>query len=304
MCWSATCYYVRTVAQRTISQARTIALRPSKLSRWRIDWTLINAQQDMHKTVVAMLATGLSCTATDLVDGQVHITVRSPDAHENPAHRLFPPHPGKIGIASMGTGGIVCVDEPHRKWAEDVFGGADPDRDDIFIPARMGRMARLVRPEGLILYAPFPRFAVTRNSLVHVGAPDGYTVRVVGRDGADSIENRGDWYNAIHEDPSGTASPRWSRQLPSKMARSWESAGRRQIRRTCGNSAVTFAGAQGTWHRASLDFSSCQGSSRYRQAALLRHVRLQRSFNENCPCGRVQTDVGRGIIASVVMRAS
>mgnify|MGYP000038218501 CR=1 FL=1 len=142
MCWSATCYYVRTVAQRTISQARTIALRLSKLSRWRIDWTLINAQQDIHKTVVAMLAAGLSCTATDLVDGQVHITVRSPDAHENPAHRLFPPHPGKIGIASMGTGGIVCVDEPHRKWAEDVFGGADTDRDDIFIPARMGRMAR------------------------------------------------------------------------------------------------------------------------------------------------------------------
>lgn len=118
MCWSATCYYVRTVAQRTISQARTTALRLSKLSRWRIDWTLINAQQDIHKTVVAMLATGLSCTATDLVDGQVHITVRSPDAHENPAHRLFPSHPGKIGIASMGTGGIVCVDEPHRKWAE------------------------------------------------------------------------------------------------------------------------------------------------------------------------------------------
>ena len=118
MCWSATCYYVRTVAQRTISQARTTALRLSKLSRWRIDWTLINAQQDIHKTVVAMLAAGLSCTATDLVDGQVHITVRSPDAHENPTHRLFPPHPGKIGIASMGTGGIVCVDEPHRKWAE------------------------------------------------------------------------------------------------------------------------------------------------------------------------------------------
>ena len=241
MCWSATCYYVRTVAQRTISQARTIALRLSKLSRWRIDWTLINAQQDIHKTVVAMLAAGLSCTATDLVDGQVHITVRSPDAHENPAHRLFPPHPGKIGIASMGTGGIVCVDEPHRKWAETEL---------------------------------------TALRIVATGTTQ---------------------FTKI---PAVRPAPRWSRQLPSKMARSWESAGRRQIRRTCGNSAVTFAGAQGTWHRASLDFSSCQGSSRYRQAALLRHVRLQHSFNENCPCGRVQTDVGRGIIASVVMRAS
>lgn len=170
-------------------------------------YTLINTQQDIRETVIAMLAAELSCSHADLTDGRVHITARGPNAHENPAHRLFPPHPGRIGIASLGTGGIVCVDEPHLEWAEEVFGGARLNRDEIFMPERIGRMARLVKSEGLTLFGPFPRFAVSQASLVDIEAPDGYTVRVVDREGADSIGYRTNWYNAVSEDPARTARP-------------------------------------------------------------------------------------------------
>jgi hypothetical protein len=54
-----------------------------------------------------MLRTELSCKPSNLTDGQVHISIRKPDAHQNPAHRLFDPNPGKIGIASLGIGGTV-----------------------------------------------------------------------------------------------------------------------------------------------------------------------------------------------------
>jgi hypothetical protein len=74
---------------------------------------MIETLQDIRETVIAMIYTELSCTESELTDGQVHISERNPDTHENPAHRLFDPHSGKIGIASLGIGGIVCVDEQH-----------------------------------------------------------------------------------------------------------------------------------------------------------------------------------------------
>ena len=74
---------------------------------------MIETLQDIRETVIEMLCAELACTESDLTDGQVHISVRKPDSHKNPAHRLFDPHPGKIGIASLGIGGIVCGDEPH-----------------------------------------------------------------------------------------------------------------------------------------------------------------------------------------------
>jgi GNAT superfamily N-acetyltransferase len=153
-----------------------------------------------------MLSAELSCTPVDLIDGRVHITVRGPNAHENPAHRLFPPHPGKIGIASLGSGGVVCVDNLHLGWAAKVFGGS-ANRDEIFMPERIGKMAELMKREGLVLYGPFPRFAVSQNTLVHVEPPSGYTVRIVGREVADSIEQRGAWPYAISLDPAATARP-------------------------------------------------------------------------------------------------
>ena len=174
--------------------------------RRRTDFTIIQTNRDIRDTVVTMLAAELSCAPADLTDGRVHIAVRAPNAHENPAHRLFPPHPGKIGIASIGTGGVVCVDERHLAWAEEVFGAATT-RDEIFMPEPVGRMAGLIKPEGLTLYGPFPRFAVSRNSLAHIGPPDGYTVRVVDQAGADSIGQREKWRYSISEDPAETARP-------------------------------------------------------------------------------------------------
>ena len=167
---------------------------------------MIKTDQDVLDAVVAMLTAELSCSPADLTDGRVHITVRDPNAHENPAHRLFPPHPGKIAIASMGAGGIVCVDEPHLAWAEKVFGTMTA-RDDIFMPEPVGRMAELIGPEGLILYGPFPRFAVSQNSLINIEPPGEYTVKVVDREGADSIDEREKWRYAIQLDPAATARP-------------------------------------------------------------------------------------------------
>lgn len=166
---------------------------------------LIENSQDVRDTVVEMLSTELSCKPEHLTDGGVHISVRHPDAQSRPLHRLFPPHPGKVGIVSLGTGGVVCVDKPHIAWAEDVFGGAS--RDEIFMPDRIGKMAELIKPEGLTLYGPFPRFAVSHASLEQVDPPEGFSVRVVDQAGADSIESREHWANAIYLDPSQTARP-------------------------------------------------------------------------------------------------
>jgi GNAT superfamily N-acetyltransferase len=169
---------------------------------------MIETLQDVRETVISMLTAELSCTVADLTDGQVHITVRNPTAHENPAHRYFDPHPGKIGIASLGLGGIVCVDEPHLAWAEEVFGPKPKTtRDELFMPDRMGKMAELVKPEGLLLYGPFPRFGVSHSTITHVDAPETYSVRVVGQEGANSIGHRARWHNAIYKDPTTTARP-------------------------------------------------------------------------------------------------
>ncbi|MBT4126686.1 MAG: GNAT family N-acetyltransferase [Chloroflexi bacterium] len=169
---------------------------------------MIETLQDVRDTVISMLCAELSCTSEELTDGQVHITVRNPDAHQNPAHRLFDPHPGKIGIASLGIGGIVCVDEEHLDWAEEVFRPKPTStRDELFMPDRMGKMADLVRPEGLLLYGPFPRFAVSHSTVTHVEAPMSYSVRVVDQDGADAIGQRARWHNAIYKVPTETARP-------------------------------------------------------------------------------------------------
>ena len=169
---------------------------------------MIETLQDVRETVIAMLCAELSCTESELTDGQVHISVRKPDAHEKPAHRLFDPHPGKIGIASLGIGGIVCVDEQHLAWAEEVFAPKPKTtRDELFMPDRMGKMAELVRPEGLVLYGPFPRFAVSNSTITHVDSPGSYSVRVVGQEGADAIGQRALWHNAIYKDPTMTARP-------------------------------------------------------------------------------------------------
>ena len=165
---------------------------------------MTKTDQDVRDTVVAMLTAELSCSPADLTDGRVHITVRDPNAHENPAHRLFPPHPGKIAIASMGTGGTVCVDEPHLAWAEEVFGTMTA-RDEIFMPEPVGRMAEHIKPEGLTLFGAFPRFAVSQNSLINIEPPGGYAVKVVDREGADSIDEREKWRYAIQLDPAATA---------------------------------------------------------------------------------------------------
>jgi GNAT superfamily N-acetyltransferase len=169
---------------------------------------MIETLQDVRETVIAMLCAELSCSESELTDGQVHITVRKPDAHKNEAHRLFDPHPGKIGIASLGRGGIVCVDEGHLAWAEEVFRPAPTStRDELFMPDRMGKMAELVRPEGLVLYGPFPRFAVSHSTVTHVEAPASYSVRVVDQKGADAIGQRARWNNAIYKVPTETVRP-------------------------------------------------------------------------------------------------
>ena len=169
---------------------------------------MIETLQDVRETVIAMICTELSYTKSELTDGQVHISERKPDAHETPAHRLFDPHPGKIGIASLGIGGLVCVDEQHLSWAEKVFTPKPrTTHDELFKPDRMGKMADRVRTEGLMLYGPFPHFTVSNSTITHVDSPESYSVRVVGREGADSIGQRAKWHNTIYKDPTINTRP-------------------------------------------------------------------------------------------------
>ena len=45
---------------------------------------MIETLQDVRETVIAMICTELSCTESELTDGQVHISERNPDANETP----------------------------------------------------------------------------------------------------------------------------------------------------------------------------------------------------------------------------
>ncbi len=45
---------------------------------------MIETLQDIRETVIAMIYTELSCTESELTDGQVHISERNPDTHETP----------------------------------------------------------------------------------------------------------------------------------------------------------------------------------------------------------------------------
>ena len=58
-----------------------------------------------------------------------------------------------------------------------------------------------------MLYDPFPHFTVSNSTITHVDSPESYSVRVVGREGSDSIGQRAKWHNAIYKDPTMTARP-------------------------------------------------------------------------------------------------
>lgn len=169
---------------------------------------MIETLQDVLDTVIGMLCAELSCSASDLTDGKVHFRVRDKNLVADPAHRKFPPHPGRIEIVSMGTGGVVCVDEGQEQWVIDVFGDEqDATRDSIFLPEKLGMMSELVSRDQLILRGPYPRFAVSHSSLIPVPPPSGYTIRVVDKQGADNISDRDKWGYAIYPDPEETQRP-------------------------------------------------------------------------------------------------
>lgn len=77
------------------------------------------------------------------------------------------------------------------EWAEQVFKPKPKTtRDELFMPDRMGKMAELGRPKGLVSYGPFPPFAVSHSTVTHIDAPGVYSVRVVDQNGADTIGQR------------------------------------------------------------------------------------------------------------------
>ena len=58
-----------------------------------------------------------------------------------------------------------------------------------------------------MLYDPFPHFTVSNSTITHVDSPESYSVRMVGREGSDSIGQRAKWQNTIYKDPTMTARP-------------------------------------------------------------------------------------------------
>jgi len=56
-----------------------------------------------------------------------------------------------------------------------------------------------------MLYDPFPHFTVSKSTITHVDSPESYSIRMVGREGSDSIDQRAKWQNTIYKDPTMTA---------------------------------------------------------------------------------------------------
>lgn len=166
---------------------------------------MIETAQDVRDTVIEMLTAELSCSETDLTDGKVHVRLRDPQARHKLAHRAFSPHPGRIGIATLGTGGVVCVDEDHLEWAKTTFSGVT--RDELFMPGTLGKLSDRLLPENLTTYGPFPRFAASHSGIEPIEAPLGYNIRVVDRTGSETIEQREQWPNALFPDPAKTGRP-------------------------------------------------------------------------------------------------
>lgn len=153
----------------------------------------------LSEIVVEMLSAETNCAPWQLTDGRVHVVARDPEATKRPAHRRFPPHPGKTAIVTLGNGGVVAVDRDLVPWASAWF--ADCDRDELFEAARLAELAaRLVTAKGVKLLGPFPRFACSSDTLRPRRAPSEYDLEIVDSAAVQRLDPQ-EWPHALSGAP-------------------------------------------------------------------------------------------------------
>lgn len=135
----------------------------------------MNADQ-VDQAVKAMIAAETGCDPEQLSDGGVHVVARRPENRSLPEHRRFNPHPGRIGIVTLGTGAVVSVEAAQFDEANRVFGSLT--RDEVFLPENLQRFRDMQEP-GLTLYGPGPRFTCPQSALVAAEAPEPYRVEMI-----------------------------------------------------------------------------------------------------------------------------
>jgi hypothetical protein len=168
----------------------------------------MNSEQIRH-TVVSMLSAETGCEPSQLTDGRVHIVARKPENVSLPHHRKFNPHPGRIGIVSMGAGAVISVEPEDVAWAERGFGQLDRDR--VFWPQHLQLLVDAAQSRGLTVYGPFPRFTGPASALTRINAPANYTVKVIDIEaecaaGRITVD-RSQFPNALYPEPNRSGRP-------------------------------------------------------------------------------------------------
>lgn len=167
----------------------------------------MNAEQ-VRQTVIDMLSDETGCEPSQLTDGHVHVVARKPERQASPHHRMFNPHPGRIGVVSLGTGAVISVDTDRLRDAELIFSGLN--RDQVFLPQTLRRLIEL-QPEDQTLLGPFPRFTGPSSALTRINAPVGYTVKVIDIEAEDAANGhtiaRRDFPNALFPEPGRSGRP-------------------------------------------------------------------------------------------------
>jgi hypothetical protein len=163
----------------------------------------------VRETVTAMLSAETGCEPSQLSDGGVHVVARRPENLSLPHHRRFNPHPGRIGVVSMGTGAVISVDAGDLEWAQRAF--ADLRRDQVFLPQSLQPLVDAAQRRGLTVHGPFPRFTGPRAALTRVNTPVSFTVKVVDIEAEDAAHghtiDRSKFPNALFPQPGNSGRP-------------------------------------------------------------------------------------------------
>jgi hypothetical protein len=169
----------------------------------------MNAEQ-VRDTVIAMLSTETGCEPSQLTGSGVHVVARRPESLSLPEHRKFNPHPGRIGIVTLGTGAVISVDPEDLAWAERSFAHIT-GRDHLFLPENMNLLVEGARQRGLTVHGPFPRFTCPPSALTRVDTPVGYTIRVIDIEAEDAANghtlDRAKFPNALSPGPGRSGRP-------------------------------------------------------------------------------------------------
>ncbi|NQW17766.1 MAG: GNAT family N-acetyltransferase [Chloroflexi bacterium] len=130
--------------------------------------------------------------------GKVRIFDMQPDRLTNPFHRRFGETDPAFKAITTGIGGVISASPQWLDEVREIYDGAERDR--IFEPARMGRIAELVQKSGVMIFGPYPRFIAYPETVASTATPNLHAVELIVGDPGDRFD-AADWPYALTPNP-------------------------------------------------------------------------------------------------------